>query len=242
METAPTATPPQTTERSNGLLTYLSVITSPVAAFDQLRRTPTWGWAALATIVLFMISSWISMPEIMKVAHIAQQQALSNMSADQQAAARQSMVATQGIIGWFAIGGVIVVTFLVWLISAVVYTLGGAMSGSGSRFSLAWVVSVNVSAIAAVGAIVNAIILALRGPDSITSALDQYTLPSLGMLFHDNVKLATFLNAYNLDYVWLYIVAAIGLEHTLSMKRGAAIGTVVVLSLLFGGLAAAFAR
>lgn len=242
MQSTPTASPAQTTERSNGLMTYLAVLTSPTAAFDQLRRTPTWGWAALATIVLFIISSCISMPEIIKVAHLAQAQQLSTMSADQQAQARQAMASTQGIIPVFAVVGVLVVTWIVWLVAAVVYVIGAAISGAASRFSLAWVVSVNVSAIAAVGAIVNAAILAVRGPDAISSPMDQYALPSLGMLVHGNVKLAAFFNAYNLDYIWLYIVAAIGLERTLAMKRGAAIGTVVVLSLLFGGLAAAAAR
>ena len=241
METTPSATPAQSNQ-ANGLMTYLQVITSPTAAFDQLKRTPMWGWAAVATIALFIVATCISMPEIIKVAHIAQQQQLATMSADQQAAARQGMAATQGLIPVFGIVGVLIVTWIVWLVAAVVYTAGGAMSGAGARFSLAWVVSVNVSAIAAVGALVNGIILALRGPDSIATTLDQYTLPSLGMLVHGNVKLIAFLNAYNIDYVWLYIVAALGLERTLSMSRPASITTVVILSLLFGGLAAAFAK
>ena len=152
------------------------------------------------------------------------------------------MQSTQGLLPVFAIVGVVIVFWLVWLVSAVVYAIGGALSGAGARFGLAWVVAVNLSVIAVVGALVNAIILALRGPDAISSALDQYTLPSLGMLVHDNVKLATFLNSYNIDYVWLYVVAVIALERTLSMKRPAAIVTVAVYSLIAAGLATAFAR
>ncbi|HET9342535.1 MAG TPA: YIP1 family protein [Candidatus Eremiobacteraceae bacterium] len=229
-------------QKSNGLSAYLSILWSPATAFDQLRETPTWGWAALIGIVLLLAATLISMPEIMKVAHIAQQQQLSTMSADQQAQARQAMGSTAGIIPVFAIVGVLIVTWLIWVISAVVYAIGGAISGAGAKFSLAWVVSVNLGIIAFVGALVNAVILAARGPDAISSPLDQYALPSLGMFFHDNVKLATFLNTYNLDYLWLYVVAVIGLERTLSMKRGAAIVTVVVYSLIGAGLASAVAR
>lgn len=239
---ASTSTSSAAGQKSNGLSTYLSVLWSPTAAFDQLRATPTWGWAALIGIALLLVATIISMPEIMKVAHIAQQQQLATMSADQQANARQAMASTSGLIPVFAIVGVLVVTWIIWLISAVVYAIGGALSGAGAKFSLAWVVSVNLGIIAFVGALVNGIILALRGPDAISSALDEYTLPSLGMLFHDNVKLATFLNTYNVDYVWLYVVAVIGLERTLLMKRGAAIATVVVYSLIGAGIAAAFAR
>jgi hypothetical protein len=182
------------------------------------------------------------MPEIVKVAHIAQQQQLATMSADQQAQARQAMGSTQGIIPIFALVGVLVVSWLIWVISATVYAIGGALSGAGAKFGLAWVVAVNLGIIAFVGALVNAIIIAARGPDAISSSLDQYALPSLGMLFHDNVKLATFLNSYNLDYLWLYVVAVIGLERTLSMKRGAAIATVVIYSLIGAGIATAVAR
>jgi len=229
-------------QKPNGLATYLSILWAPGAAFDQLRETPTWGWAALVGIILMVAATFISMPEIVKVAHIAQAQQLATMSADQQAAARQTMASTSGLIPIFGLVGVLVITWVIWLISTTVYAIGGALSGAGAKFSLAWVVSVNLGIIAFVGALVNAIILAVRGPDSISSALDQYTLPSLGMFFHDNVKLATFLNTYNLDYIWLYIVSVIGLERTLSMNRGAAIATVVIYSLIGAGIATAFAR
>ena len=229
-------------QKSSGLATYLSVLWAPGAAFDQLRETPTWGWAALAGIILMIVATFISMPEIVKVAHIAQQAQLATMSADQRATAQRAMASTSNIIPIFAIIGILVFTWVIWIISAIVYAIGGALSGAGAKFSLAWVVAVNLGIIAFVGALVNAIILAARGPDAISSALDQYALPSLGMLVHDNVKLATFLNTYNIDYIWLYVVAVIGLERTMSMKRGAAIVTVVIYSLIGAGLAAAFAR
>jgi len=229
-------------QKSNGLSTYLSILWSPATAFDQLRETPTWGWAALVGIVLLLAATVIQLPEIAKVAQIAQAARLATMTADQQAAARGVMASTTKLFPLIAIIGAFVGPWVIWLISAVVYAIGSAISGAGAKFSLAWVVSVNVGIIVFVGGIVNAIIIAARGPDAISSSLDAYALPSLGMLFHDNVKLATFLNTYNLDYLWLYVVAVIALERTLSMKRGAAIATVAVYSLLGAGLATAFAR
>ena len=230
------------TEKANGLATYLSVLTSPTAAFTQLARTPMWGWAAVVGIALAIVSIIISMPELMKVAAVAQAAQLATMPADQQAQARQTMAAAAGVTKVIIIVSWIIIPWIAWLISALVYTIGAAISGATARFSLAWVASVNVSIVAWVGAVVNAVILAARGPDAIASPIDAQTLPSLGMFFHGNVKLVSFLNAYNLDYIWLYIVAIIALERTLAMKRPAAIVTVFIYSLLTAALAAAFAK
>lgn len=229
-------------EKSNGLATYFSVLTSPVEAFLQLARTPTWGWALLVGLVLVAGSALLSMPEQIKVAHVAQAHVLSTMSSDQQVQARQSMAATEGMLPAFGVIGALVVPWFVWLISSIVFAIGAALSGAPGRFSLAWVAAVNVSIIAWAGTLVNAIILALRGPDAISSVVDASALPSLGLLVHDNVKLATFLNFYNVFYVWLYVVSIIALERTLGMKRTPAIVTVLISSVIAAGLAAAVAK
>jgi hypothetical protein len=229
------------TEKANGLVTYLSVLTSPTAAFTQLAKTPMWGWAAIGGIVLAIISIFISMPELMKVAAVAQAAQLATMPADQQAQAKQTMAAAAAVTKVIIIVSWVIIPWIAWLISALVYTVGAAISGAAARFSLAWAASVNVSIVAWVGAVVNAVILAARGPDAISSPLDAQALPSLGMLVH-GPKLIAFLNAYNLDYIWLYIVAVIALERMLAMKRPAAVTTVLVYSLITAGLAAAFAK
>ena len=233
-----TATP----AKSNGLATCLAVITSPGTAFDQLRLTPTWGWAALVCLVLSVVGGIISMPEQIQVAHVAQMHAIANMPADQQAQARQGIAAGARLIPIFVIVTLVVAPWIVWLISAIVYTIGAAISGASARFNLAWVISVNVGVIAFVVLLVNAIILALRGPDAIASPLDAQAIPSLGMFFHDNIKLATFLNNYSIGYIWVYVVAVIGLVRTMSMKVAPAIITVVLYSLIASGIGAAFAR
>jgi Yip1-like protein len=229
-------------EKANGLATYFAVLTSPSAAFDQLKRTPMWGWAALVSIALMLIATIVSMPELLKVAHIQQEAAFSQMPADQQAQARQNvaMAGTFTRVILYCIP--FIAPWIIWLISSIVFTIGAAVSGAAPRFSLAWVVAVNASAVAWVGAVINAIILALRGPDAIAVAADANALPSLSMLMHDGVKMTAFLNAYNVVNIWFYIVAAIGLERTLGAKRGGAVATVIVYSLISAGLAAAFAK
>jgi Yip1-like protein len=229
-------------EKANGLATYFSVLTSPTAAFTQLARTPTWGWAALIGIVLMVAATLLSSPEQVKIAHIAQQQALSNMSADARAQAQQGMAAAESIIRVSIIVGGFVAPWIIWLVSAVVFTIGAAVSGAGARFSLAWVAAVNLGAIAFVGAVVNAIILALRGPDAIATPLDAYALPSLAMLVHGSAKLGSFLAAFNIVNVWYYIASVIALERMLSVKRNTAIATIVIYSLLSAAIAAAFAK
>ncbi|MDQ2818518.1 MAG: hypothetical protein M3T49_09990, partial [Candidatus Eremiobacteraeota bacterium] len=71
---------------------------------------------------------------------------------------------------------------------------------------------------------------------------DVLVLPSLGQVIHGGPKLVAFLSAYNVLYIWYYVVEAIALEQVLKVKRPAAIATVVVMSLLGAGYAALVAR
>ena len=229
-------------EKSNGLANVLAVITSPSAAFEQLARTPTWGWAALVCIALLVAATLISFPEQVKVAHVAQAAALANMSADQQAQARQNMAAFEGVTRFFILAAGFIGPWIVWLISAIVFTIGAAIGGGTSRFSLAWVASVNAAVVAFIAAVVNAVILALRGPDAIGAPLDAYTLPSLGMLVHGSVKFQALLNTYNVGNLWYYVVGIIALERMLNVRRPVSIVVIVVYSLITAGFAAAFAK
>jgi hypothetical protein len=201
-----------------------------------------WGWAALIGIALMVASLIIMFPEQVKLAHVEQAKALAQMPADQAAQARQGMAAAGGITSAFIIGAGFIVPWIIWLISAVVYLIGAAASGASPKFSLAWVVAVNAAAVAFLGALVNSVIVALRGADAISGPMDLQAIPSLAMLAPGNIKLATFLATFSLVYVWFYIVAVIALENTLKMKRTAAIITVALYALISGGLGAFFAR
>jgi len=229
-------------ERANGLLTYLSVITSPRAAFEQLFRTPMWGWAAIAGIVLTIFATIVMLPEQSHLAHVMQQQQLQQMTADQQARAASAIAKMAPYLKLTFIVGAVFQPWIGWLIAASVFLIAGALSGGEARFRNAWVLAVNAYAITAVALLVNAIILAMRGPDSLNSPLDTFVVPSLAMFVHGSPKLAAFLYAYNILYVWAYVVIAIGLEHVMKLSRTAAIVTVVILSLLLAGLGTLFAK
>jgi hypothetical protein len=234
------STAPQ--EKANGLATYLQVLYAPSAAFAQLARTPMWGWAAVAGIALMLAATIISLPEITRIAEIGQQKALSDMSADQAAQARQGMAAAAGFTRGFILIAPLIGAWIIWLIVSLVYLVSAAVTGGKASFQTAWVAAVNASAVSFVVQVVNAVILALRGPDSISSAQDAYAIPGLAMFVHGNVKLGAFLNAFSIGTIWQYFVAFYALQEMLKMNRNAAIGAVIFLALLTGALGALFAR
>jgi hypothetical protein len=230
-------------QQANGLATYFSVIWAPKAAFEQLARTPMWGWACIMGMILLIAATIISMPEQLRIAEIAQQHAISQMTADQQALAQQRISSMQGAMPGFAIGGALFGCWLIWLISAVLYWLSALIGRGDARFGRAWVAALNVGCVFFVVAVVNAIILRGRGVDSITGPLDAYTLPSLGMLAQNaNIKLATFLSFLNIGSIWGYIIAGVSLVYLLKIKPGTAIVCTIVIALIGAGLTAAFAR
>ncbi|HXW77166.1 MAG TPA: hypothetical protein VEJ20_07140, partial [Candidatus Eremiobacteraceae bacterium] len=101
----------------------------------------------------------------------------------------------------------------------------------------------NAGAVFFLVALVNSIILALRGPDSISGPLSAYTLPGLGMLANpSNMKLAMFLTFFNVGYLWGFIVVGIALVNLLKIKPVTATILTIVIALLTDALLAALAR
>lgn len=243
MTTTPEVVSAASEQRANGIATYLKVLYVPGEAFATLARVPTWGWAAIIGIILTLVGSFILMPATMHFTHLAQERQLSQMPADQAAAARQAM---SRIPSWvYPVFGTVfagLLPWVFWLIGAIVFVIGASLGGGEARFRGAWVCAVNLYIIAAVGSIISAVIVALRGVESVNTAADLYALPSLAMLVHGSPKLEMFLYGFNIINIWFYIVAVIALEHVMKMSRGAAIATVVVLALLGACLGALFAK
>lgn len=230
-------------EKANGLATYLKVIYAPGEAFASLARVPTWGWAAIIGILLTVAYTLIAFPSTMHYQQIAQEHALSQMSADQAAQARAvyAKIPPSIYIVFSIVGGVIQPWFS-WLVATVVLLIAAALGGGDARFKLAWAAAVNSYGAAGIGSLAGGIIVALRGPDAVNSAVDLLALPSLGMFVHGPTALVAFLYAYNIAFIWYYIITMIALEQTLKVGRGVAIGAVVILSLVIGGLLALFIR
>jgi hypothetical protein len=243
MSTTPDAAAVMPAQRSNGLATYFKVLLAPGDAFATLARVPTWGWAAIAGMILMAVASLILSPANVHFSHIAQAQRLAQMPADQAAAARQAMARIpDSVYVIFGVVGALVVSWLIWLVSAVVFIIAASLSGAEARFLGAWVIAVNIYVIGLVGAIVNSVIVMLRGVASVTTAADLYALPSLAMVIHSSPKLAVFLYTFNIINIWLYIVTIIALERVLKMSSGAAIVTVLVLALITAGLGSLFVK
>ena len=237
--------PAQAPEKANGLATYLKVSYSPAEAFDALARVPTWGWAALIGSILAIVGGLLVVPSSMHLSHIVQEQTFSQMPADQAAAAR---AITAKIPQWiYPLSTIVftpIVTFFIWLVVALVFLGGAALSGGEARFRGAWTATLNAGIIPALGAVVAGVILWLRGPDSANTAKDLYALPSPDMFLNvASVKLAAFLfYSLKIASLWWYVVAVLALEHVLKMSRTAAIVTVAIIALVQGGLLALLAK
>jgi hypothetical protein len=243
MSTTPQTTEPPAAEQSNGFATYLKVLYAPGEAFATLARVPTWGWAAIIGLALTLVGTIFLTPATTHYAHIAQEQRLSQMPADQAAAAREAMAKMPSwTYSLFSIIGSFFGPWIFWLVGALVFLIGAALGGGEARFKGAWVCAVNLYIIAAIGSVIGGIILALRGAASVNSASDLYALPSLAMLVHGSPKVAMFLYGFNVINIWFYVTAVIALEHVMKMGRGAAIATVVVFAVLAAGLGALAAR
>ena len=229
-------------QKSNGLATYLGIVVSPASACAQLARTPTWGWAAIAGIIISLAAIFVALPESHKIADLARQAQLAQMTAAQQEAVRERMGQFSLLFVIFAAVGGVIGPWIGWLIAAVLFFVAAVISGAVAKFLPAWVASVNAFAIAALAQLVNSVILALRGADAITSQQDAYALPSLAMFVHSSPKLAAILYSYNVINVWYFVVIVIALMAIMKMSRGAAIATAVIYSLLGAGFGALSAR
>jgi Yip1 domain len=243
MSTTPETVVPGQSERSSGLATYLKVLYAPGEAFATLARVPTWGWAAVIGIVLTVVATIILAPATTHYAHVAQEHQFAQMPADQAAAARAAVAKfPDWLYPVFGTVAAMIFVWIFWLIGAAVFAVGAALSGGEAKFSGAWVSALNLYIIGAVGAIINSIIVFLRGAASVNNSTDLYALPSLALVVHGSPKLTMFLYGFNVVYIWYYVAAVIALEAVMKMSRTASIVTVLVLAFLSAGLAALFAK
>lgn len=229
--------------RPNGLITSLKVLYAPTEAFATLSRVPMWGWAALIGLVLTLVGAYILLPASNHYAHIAQEQRLAQMPADQAAQARQAIAKfPQALYSVFALVGAFIFSWFFWIVTALIFLVAAALGGGEARFVGAWVSAVNLYIILALGSLINSVIVTLRGVGNINSISDLYGIPSLAMLAHGSPKMMMFLYTFNIINIWLWVVTVIALEQVLKMSRGAAIVTTVILALIGAGFAVLFAR
>jgi hypothetical protein len=206
---------------ASGLTNVINTIVSPKEAFEALREAPTWGWALFITIVVAMIASFLATPAVQHAfdatwpAQVAANPRMAGMSEAQLAQAKQ-------FSDIFVHAGPIFVLIFVpifVLIEAVIMLIFNAIGKGSGTFKSFWAASANIAIpSAAVGGIINLVVILMRGADSFTTmASVQNPLPTLATLAPHAGKLTNFLGAFGIFSLWgagLMIVAMLVIGRT----------------------------
>jgi hypothetical protein len=219
-----------------GLVTYAWVLVAPRRAFAQLSSARTWGWAAVCGLCLTLVSVLLSQHAQAHMMDLVEARRLATMTPGQRLPEQIAAAQVAPLRQTFFVAGAIVAPWLVWLLIAIFFFLAAVLGRGRPKFGNAWATSLNSYAPYGVAAVVNAALVALRDPSTISRPTDLVRLPSPAWLVPHSPELAAFLTAYNLGAIWYYGVVVVALETVMRMPRPAAIGATMVLSLLFGAL------
>ena len=205
------AQPSSSTDRTNGLATYLKVVYSPRLAFAQLAQSPTWIAAAFVSVVLMAFVFWLLAPSI-----------VHDTIASGRPSALKLPLPMHSVFILFAVSAVLLIGR--WLFWAFVFHVGAKIAGGVARFGLTWTVAVNLSLVYCVVALAWAAFVATTDPHQ---AAGPHTFPSVENLVHAPGWLGRFLAYFGPITLWYWLVAVIGLEQALKMRRWPAIATVL---------------
>lgn len=232
---------------ASGLQTILDTILAPSAAFERLRTSPTWGWALLISIVFYTAASYFITPAVVHgfqnewPGMVASNPRLAQMSPDAQ---QQALAFTVGIMqfSWiFTIFGVP----LAMLVTAVIMLIFSAIGHGSASFASLWAAAANISVpTMALGGIVLAIIVVLRGAATFTSASAVTTaLPSLAWIVPSaSPKLTAFLGTLSVFQIWGAVLIYLAMRKTARAGVGPAVFAALVVPLGVALLATAGAR
>ncbi|MDQ2663055.1 MAG: hypothetical protein M3Y18_03340 [Candidatus Eremiobacteraeota bacterium] len=197
--------------KANGLTTVVNTIVAPQEAFETLRLVPMWGWAFIITFALFALGTLLEAPTTQHVNYIQTQHmvATSSLFANmtpaqkQQALARAAHPGTTGSILPIVFGSIGVL--LVALLNTVILLIGNAVGKGQANFKRLFCGSMNI-AVPTFGlyTLVNAAIIAVRGPTSFNSMSDiLHAVPGLGMFGPAGSVVTTgFLSGINIFTLW----------------------------------------
>lgn len=200
-------------ERANGLTTALNVIVAPGEAFEALRNGPTWGWALIVALVVFLIGNFLAGPAQMHAVHASMATALAanpNVS-DAQRSAQLAMADKFGSMGWLFAP---IVLFLVVALQSLIMLVFNAIGNGKATFKHLWASSMNIAIPGlALYSLVVGILALVRGINSYNSTSDLYlTVPSLAWLVpHASVKTIAFLVYFNPFFLWAAVLIAMAM-------------------------------
>jgi len=223
--------------KANGLKTALDTIVAPNEAFERLRTAPTWGWAFLITLILYMLGSYLLTPAIIHGMQadwphqVASDPRMAQLTPEQQQNALNIGIT---IVRFAWIFPLIVVPFYL-LIQTIVLLIFKAIGRGDAGFGQLWAVAANISVpILGGGSIVLAIISIVRGADSFSSNFDvQAAMPSLAMLAPAApLKLRGFLGGFTPFSIWGAYLIATAMSVTARVPKGLAWGTGIAVLLI----------
>lgn len=225
--------------KANGLKTALDTIVAPGDAFERLRTAPTWGWAYLITLVLYMLGSYLLIPAIV---HGTQAGWAAQVAADPRLAAltpeqlQNALNISVTVVRFAWLFPIIVLPFYI-LIQTVILLVFRAIGRGDAGFGQIWAAVTNITVPAlGLGSIVLALIAIVRGPDSFGSSFEvQTAMPSLAMLAPGApVKLHGFLAAFTPFTLWSAWLTATMMSVTTRVSKGVAYSAAATV-LLIGG-------
>jgi hypothetical protein len=233
------------TPKASGLKTALDTVLAPKEAFESLRRTPTWGWALLVTIVLLAAGFALQRPAAVhaQAGTTRQMLATSPFLAGTPPETKQRMIeralhpsAVSAAIGFLSL---LAVLFIACLFNALIL-LGGTALGEGTAtFATLWAGSVNIAIpTLGLGALTLGIICTVRGPDAFaTTAEMMHAVPGLALLAPGATgALAGFLGAISVFTLWGFALNVLLMRTAAGVKNAAAWIFPLIITLLGGSL------
>ncbi len=232
---------------ANGLQTVADVILAPTTAFERLRSEPTWGWALAIALACSTVAYLFIAPALTHAlqaswpAMMAQNPRTAQLTPAQQ----QDALAVTLAFTRFAWIGALIATPFFMLVGAVVMLIFNAIGRGSASFRSLWAASVNIGVpTIALGGIVTAVIVALRGADSFNSAQAVgAAAPSLAWIVPSSgPKMLAFLGSLSVFQLWGAALFYIAMRVTARVGVAPAVITAVVIPLAGAIAAAAGAR
>lgn len=196
--------------KANGLKTALDMVIAPKDALESLRVAPTWGWAYLIAAAIMIGSYFVMLPA---VHHVTVIELTKQFSTNPQMAAltpeqqQQQLKVVGALLPFFAFIPPIAL-LLFCLLQTVIMLVFNALGRGSGKFSSFWATSINISIVAALGQVIAAVVVILRGADSFASQAElNRAVPSLALLVPGgDVKLLGFLATLNPFTIWMTVL------------------------------------
>lgn len=215
---SPQASAPQ--ERQNGVVAALNTLIAPRQAFESLRIAPTWGWAFLIAIALFIAGSLLTTQANAHAGAAATRKLVesSPFFANMTGAQKQQTIANaeHPPLEQRALGLALTPlgVLLIALLETIVLLIANVLGRGKATFRQLWCAVMNILLIAGIATVVLGAITLLRGPDNFNTMNDVYrAMPSLAMLAPNaSNALLAFLSGISIFSAWATVLTGMAMR------------------------------